>query len=153
MALRIGNALPSFDGVSWIGSALNDEELRGRPVLVQFWAVSCPACLHSMPKLEKRRREFAELGLQFVSVHRPYAPGDSDVSKVEATLREFGFSGSCALDHDEVLAARFQTGDLWPYYFLFDGEGKMRSRAAGGNGFKIVESALQRLLASQTTTA
>jgi hypothetical protein len=42
---------------------------------------------------------------------------------------------------------RFETGQYWPYYFLFDAEGKMKSRAAGDVGLAQIEKALERLLA------
>lgn len=147
MALRINDPLPSFDGIeNWINGVVNNDELNGCPVIVHFWASSCPACVLSMPKLEARKREMAAHDVRFVLVHRPRMAADRNAQKVEATLRAHGIESPCALDEKEVLAARFQTADSWPYYFLFDGEGKLRSRAAGGIGFNLVETALHRLI-------
>lgn len=149
MALRINDALPSFDGIeNWINGNIAGNELRGCPVIVHFWAVSCPACVLSMPKLEARKRDMAAQNVRFVLVHRPRMASDRDAQKVEEALRAHGIESPCALDESEVLAARFQTADSWPYYFLFDGSGQLRSRAAGGVGFNLIEAALHRLVAS-----
>jgi hypothetical protein len=51
------------------------------------------------------------------------------------------------IDNTHEVGDRFETGQYWPYYFLFDAEGKMKSRAAGDVGLAQIEKALERLLA------
>ena len=52
MALRVGTHLPSLEGATqWFNGETNAEELRGHPVLIHFWSVSCPACLYNMESL------------------------------------------------------------------------------------------------------
>lgn len=52
----------------------------------------------------------------------------------------------CAIDNELMISSRYETGGVWPYYFLFDGEGRMRCRAAGTGGLRLVEDSLKRLL-------
>lgn len=151
MALKVGAPLPSLDGVAqWINGAVSAEELRGHPVLFDFWALSCPYCIRNLPRLNQWRDQYAEQGLKIVAVHLPRYEGDHDVAQVRDTLQEHAVLESCALDHEGVLAARFETASIWPYYFLFDAQGTMRSRAAGYPGLQLLEKALQRSLSLPT---
>lgn len=147
MALRVGTPLPSFEGATqWFNGEVTTAELSNHPVLIHFWAVSCPACVGSVPALEHGRKTYASQGLRFVSVHLPRLNSDHDAGKVQEAIEKHGIVWPCAVDSDGVIGERFETCDIWPYYFLFDAEGRMRSRAAGRVGLRLVESALQRLL-------
>ena len=152
MALKVNSPLPSLDGISqWMNGAVSVEELRGHPVLFDFWALSCPFCLMNLPRLHEWREQYAEQGLKIVAVHLPMRPVDRDADAVRAALEERAITDPCALDHDGILAARFETAGIWPYYFLFDAQGEMRSRAAGQMGLTLLEKALQRNLALSIT--
>ena len=79
----------------------------------------------------------------------PRMEADMDVEKVKAAMEEMGLMGPCAIDNDHAIGDRFQTGGMWPCYFLFDAEGKLRSRAAGVLGLKMAENSLKRLMELQ----
>ncbi len=130
-----------------MNGAVSGEELRGHPVLFDFWALSCPFCILNLPRLHEWRDQYAEQGLKIVAVHLPMREGDRNADLVRAALEEHSISEPCALDHSGVLAERFETAGIWPYYFLFDAAGAMRSRAAGYSGLQLLEKALQRSLA------
>lgn len=148
MALKVGAPLPSLDGISqWMNGAVSTDELRGHPVLFDFWALSCPFCLMNLPRLHEWREQYAEQGLKIVAVHLPMRAVDDNPDAVRAALQERDITDPCALDHDGVLAERFETAGIWPYYVLFDAQGAMRSRAAGQMGLALLEKALQRALA------
>lgn len=148
MALKVGTLLPSLEGIpQWVNGAVSAEELQGHPVLFDFWALSCPFCIHNLPRLHEWRDQYTAQGLKLVAVHHPMREADRNTYSVRATLKEFDIKDPCALDHDGILATRFETAGLWPYYFLFDAQGTMRSRAAGHSGLQLLEKALQRSLA------
>ena len=55
MPMRIGDALPSFEGAtSWLNETTESAEQisKGNPTLVYFWATSCGICKENMPKLQ-----------------------------------------------------------------------------------------------------
>ena len=145
MALRVGAPLPSLEGATrWFNEEITYEELRGHAVLIHFWSVSCPACLYNMDALQKWKSDYGANGLRLLGVHLPRTPEDHDVEWVEQAIKEHGITWPCAIDNESILGERFDTGTVWPYYFLFDAEGKMRSRAAGGVGLRLLENALRR---------
>jgi thiol-disulfide isomerase/thioredoxin len=145
MPLRIGMEMPSLEGATeWINGEASTERLKGAPTLVQFWAVSCYICKNNMPRIESWKEKYEDMN--FVSIHMPRQESDTDVAAVTAAVAEFGIDEPCAVDNDHIIGERFQTSGYWPYYFLFDAEGKMKSRAAGDAGLGMIETAIKRLV-------
>jgi len=150
MPLPIGTCLPPLDGATeWLDEPIAIYAIQGRPTLVQFWAVSCPICKINMPSLLRFLETYHQDGLQLLSVHRPRMDSDMDVETVRAAAVELELTGPCAIDNAHTVGDLFQTGGVWPCYFLFDAEGKLRSRAAGQLGLKMAENSLKRLLAPE----
>jgi thiol-disulfide isomerase/thioredoxin len=148
MPLRIGTDLPELTGATeWLnGDEVSVAELAGSPTLIHFWAVSCYMCKNNLPTLEQWKKTYGPKGLKIVAIHMPRQETDLEVAKVREALSAFSMDEPCAVDNEHTIGDRFETGGLWPSYFLFDAEGKMRSRAAGDAGLTSIGSALKRLL-------
>ncbi len=150
MPLPIGTCLPPLSGATeWLDAPIETSALQGRPTLVQFWAVSCPICKINMPSLLDFLETYQDDGLQLLSVHMPRMEADMDVAKVRVAADELALTGPCAIDNEHTIGDLFQTGGVWPCYFLFDASGKLRSRAAGSLGLKMAENSLKRMLAPE----
>lgn len=54
------------------GRRLETASLRGRPVLVNFWATSCGPCVAEMPALAALYRDYRPRGLELLAVAMPY---------------------------------------------------------------------------------
>ncbi len=146
MPLQIGTSLPSFEGATeWLGGETVSEG-TGQPTLVQFWAVSCPICKMNVPRLLEFLDTYRSSGLRLVSVHMPRMEADMDSTQVRQAMTDMNLAGPCAIDNAHTVGERFQTGGVWPYYFFFDADGRLRSRAAGALGLKMAEKSLVRLL-------
>ena len=150
MPLPIGPCLPPLSGATeWLDAPVATDALHGRPTLVQFWAVSCPICKINMPGVLSFLETYQADGLQLLSVHRPRMEADMDIDKVRAAAEELQLTGPCAIDNEHTVGDLFQTGGVWPCYFLFDAGGRLRSRAAGNLGLKMAENSLKRMLAPE----
>ena len=148
MPLPIGTPLPSFEGATdWLDRPFSAS--AARPLLVQFWAVSCPVCKLNMPGVLSFLETYRDHGLQLVSVHMPRMDADMDIEKVRVAAEELSLTGPCAIDNAHTVGDLFQTGGVWPCYFFFDADGKLRSRAAGNLGLKVAENSLKRILAAE----
>jgi hypothetical protein len=146
MPLRIGAELPELtDATEWVGPSVTREELIGSPALIHFWSVSCYICKNNLPTLHTWKETYGPQGLKVVAVHMPRSEAELDVEKVKAAIVEHGITEPCAIDNEHEIGDRFQMAGLWPHYFLFDAEGKMRSRAAGDAGLKMIDTSLKRL--------
>lgn len=147
MSLRVGASMPGFEGATlWLNVEGLPENWHDSPLLVQFWAISCPICKANIPTLQEWKTLYAPQGVRFVAVHMPRSPHDTDVSAVERAVVEMGLSEPCAIDNAHAIGDRFETNGVWPCYFLFDANGKLKRHAAGVVGLKLLASALQSLL-------
>lgn len=151
MAMRIGSEMPSLDGATeWIGStAAEAEELtRGTPTLVHFWAVSCGICKENLPRLASWREQHKQEGLRLIAVHMPRFEADTNVEAVRQAIARYDIREPCAVDNQHKLRDAFKNDQGYvPAYYLFDGEGKLRSFAAGERGLDMLSASLDRVLA------
>lgn len=157
MPMRIGDAMPSLAGATtWFNGSLEDttEDVKGKPTLVHFWAVSCGICKEKMPQLQELKSKYGELGLQTIAVHMPRYEADTDLDTVNEAIESNKITEPTAVDSLHKLKDAFQNEQGWvPVYFLFDAEGKLKSRAAGEFGVSVLNSALEKMFAASAATA
>lgn len=149
MPMKIGDALPTFEGATgWLNELQETAEdyVKDSPTLVYFWATSCGICKENMPKLRELKTRFKDLGLKTVAVHMPRYEADTDIDQVKKTVEEHCIDDICAIDNEHKLKNAFLNEQGWvPVYYLFDSEGKLKSRAAGEFGIGVLTTALERL--------
>ena len=69
----IGKPAPSIEAEHWInGEATSLEELKGKVVLLDFWAVWCGPCIMTFPELKHLKQEYADKGLVILGATRRY---------------------------------------------------------------------------------
>ncbi len=153
MPMRIGDAMPALDGAtSWYHGSLEhtNEHIKGKPTLVHFWAVSCGICKDKMPQLNELKAKYGELGLESVAVHMPRYEADTDLDTVKEAVETNHIAGPIAVDSLHKLKDAFLNEQGWvPVYYLFDAEGKLKTRAAGEFGIGIVQTALDKMFGTQ----
>jgi thiol-disulfide isomerase/thioredoxin len=149
--MKIGTEMPSFDGATdWISGSAEEtvEVVKGHPTLVHFWAISCSYCKANMPRVAEWREQHKDAGLRVIAIHMPRYPADTNLTAVRTAVADQGIDEPCAVDNLHKLRDAFQNDHGYvPAYYLFDGEGKLRSFAAGERGLILLSSALERTLA------
>jgi peroxiredoxin len=106
-------ALEDLHGKKW---ALKD--LRGKVVLVNFWATWCPPCRSEMPNLETLYKKFKNEGLVVLSI------SDEDASKVKPLIDEYRFSYPILLDPGRIVGKEYNIEGI-PKSFVYDRDGKL----------------------------
>lgn len=157
MPMKLGEQIPSFEGATeWLNELQEtaDDYVSGSPTLVYFWATSCGICKENMPKLQELKAKFKDKGLRTVAIHMPRYEADTDLEKVKATVAEHSIDDVCAIDNKHKLKDAFLNEQGWvPVYYLFDAEGKLKSRAAGEFGIGVVTGALEKMFSAQAANA
>jgi thiol-disulfide isomerase/thioredoxin len=157
MPMRIGDAIPAFEGATdWLNELQEtaDEYVAGSPTLVYFWATSCGICKENMPKLNELKAKFKDRGLKTVAIHMPRYEADTDLEKVKADIAKHCIDDVCAVDNKHRLRNAFLNEQGWvPVYYLFDAEGKLKSRAAGEYGIGVLTGALEKMFAAREAAA
>jgi peroxiredoxin len=106
-------ALQDLSGKTWTFA-----ELRGKVVLVNFWATWCPPCRKEMPDLETLYERFSSKGLVVLGI------SDEETAKVEPFIRERKVSFPVLLDPGRKVNEMFVVEGI-PKSFVYDREGKL----------------------------
>lgn len=155
--MRIGDPMPSMEGATtWFNGSWEDqqEHIKGKPVLVHFWAVSCGICKDKMPQLNELKAKYGALGLHTIAVHMPRYEADTDLDTVNEAIEANKLTEPTAVDSLHKLKDAFLNEQGWvPVYYLFDAEGKLKTRAAGEYGVGVLTTALEKMFAAQSAAA
>ena len=151
MPLRMDTPLPSLEGgTDWFNSPqpITNEDLKGHPVLIHYWSISCGICKESLPDVNRWVDQFKEDGLKIVSVHMPRQESDTNVDAVKEAIDEWEVKQPCVVDNWHEITNRFENKYV-PAYYLFDLEHKLRHFQAGEKAVKMVEPVIERVLKAQ----
>jgi cytochrome c biogenesis protein CcmG/thiol:disulfide interchange protein DsbE len=109
-----GSAAPSFELPLLDGSGvLTDEDLRGRPVVINFWASWCIPCREEAPLLEETWRAYRDQGVVFLGVNIKDAESDA-----RRFVREFDITYPVVRDLDQRLTRDFGVKGLPETFFV-----------------------------------
>jgi thiol-disulfide isomerase/thioredoxin len=138
---------PEFPAnVTWLqGGPLKMAELRGRPVLIDFWDYTCVNCIHTLPYVNEWHRRHASLGLTVVGVHAPEFSFGRESGNVLRAVREQRIEYPVVLDNEYAIWQLY-ANRYWPAKYLVDAEGYIRGYHHGEGAYRETEEALQALL-------
>ncbi|MDR6225924.1 redoxin domain-containing protein [Desmospora profundinema] len=146
MALRLRTPMPELKGATeWVNGEVNNEELKGKPVLVHFWSISCGLCKENMPEVLKIRDENRDKGLRVIGIHMPRSEKDTQIGPVKETIEKYEMTHPQAIDNQHRIVDAFEN-QFVPAFYLFDEEGQLRHRSAGEKALKMMEKPLKRVL-------
>lgn len=104
------------------GRAWTLKELRGKVVLVNFWATWCPPCRKEMPDLDALYRRFKNQGLVILAI------SDEDASTVKTFLAERDITYPILLDPGRKVNELFEVEGI-PKSFVYDHAGKLAAES------------------------
>ncbi len=139
--------LPPLTGATgWLNSApLTRESLRGKVVVVDFWAYSCINCLRTMPYVNAWYRHYKDSGLVVLGVHSPEFAFEKDIENVRAAVQKFDIQYPVALDSDLAIWKAFNN-KFWPAHYFVDAKGQIRGHHFGEGKYARSEREIRRLL-------
>ena len=142
----VGQMAPELRASEWINSQpLTLEGLRGKVVLIDFWAFDCPECEKTMPHLKEMHAKYADKGLVVIGVHTPRAPYEKNVGKVRETAESRMLEYPIAIDH-EYLTWTDYLCQAWPTHYVVDQHGVIQLSHTGAGRYEGTEEVIQRLL-------
>jgi len=138
---------PDVTFISIDGQKISSQSLRGKVVMVNFWATSCATCVKEMPQMVETYQQFKDQGLEFVAVAMSYDRPDY-VLNYTAT-RKLPFK--VALDSGGDLAKQFGDVAMTPTTFVIGKDGKILKRYLGEPDFASLHALLQKSLNAKST--
>lgn len=147
MPLRMDTPMPALEGgTDWFNSdPISNEDLKGYPVMVHFWAISCGICKESLPEINEWLTRYGEQGLRILSVHMPRQESDTNVAAVKEAIDEYEVKQPCVVDNWHTITDAFENKFV-PAFYIFDADHKLRHFQAGEKAAKMVEPVIQRVL-------
>lgn len=125
------------------GSKGQTADLRGKVVLVNFWATSCTTCVHEMPQIVATHEKYKAKGYETLAVAMSYDPPAFVANFAETRKLPF----KVAIDNTGAIAQRFGNVQLTPTTFLLNKRGEIVKRYVGEPDFAALHELVERLLA------
>jgi peroxiredoxin len=118
------------------------DELRGKVVLVNFWATSCPGCIKEMPDMVESYKLYRDRGFEIIAVAMSYDPPNYVLNFVQTRQLPF----PVALDVDGEHARAFGNVQLTPTSFIIGKDGRILEQKLGELDFIRLNALLEREL-------
>ena len=132
--VKVGEEAPNFSVEMFDGSTVSLAELRGKVVLLNFWATWCPPCREELTHVQEEIIDrFAERPFVFLPVSR----GESREA-VAAFREETGYEFPMGLDSTRTVYDRFASNYI-PRNFLIDAKGKVVAATVGFDDLEFEE--------------
>ena len=147
---------PAIAGIQqWFNTpddaALTAAQLKGKVVLIDFWAYSCINCQRAITHVEAWYKNYAADGLVVIGVHSPEYAFEHVASNVEAGAARLHITYPVALDNNYTTWNNFGN-DSWPAEYLVDASGVVRHVDIGEGGYSTTESLIRQLLTAAHPT-
>jgi peroxiredoxin len=124
------------------GQPIALDELRGKVVLVNFWATSCPGCIKEMPGMVETYNQYKDRGFEIVAVAMRYDPPNYVANFVRTRQLPF----PVALDVDGEHARAFGNVQLTPTSFIIGKDGRILEQKLGELDFAKLKALLDKEL-------
>jgi peroxiredoxin/outer membrane lipoprotein-sorting protein len=135
-----GAAAPDFTLRDPSGRAVRLADLRGKVVVVDFWATWCPPCRAQMPALQKMQNELGGKGLVVLGL---------DVGEDAETVSEFArkesYTFRLLLGAEPDVSAKYFV-EAYPTTFVVDRQGRIAFRELGGSAAEELRAVVERAL-------
>ena len=138
---------PNIELTTLDGKQMALDSLRGKVVLVNFWATSCPGCVNEMPALADIYRKYQPRGLEVVAVAMNYDPPEY----VRNYARQRNLPFTVALDTTGKAAEAFSQVKLTPTSFVIDRKGHIIQQTIGELDFAQLKTLLEQQLGGGTS--
>ena len=142
---------PEITGISsWINSPpLQPTSLKGKVVLVDFWAYSCINCVRTLPYLNYWYHKYHSKGLVVIGVHTPEFAFEKNPNNVQNAIIRYGIHYPVALDNHFITWRNF-SNRYWPAHYLISKTGDVVYEHFGEGDYEVTENNIRFLLGIHT---
>ncbi len=144
---------PEFKGIDqWLNSyPLTMQSLRGKVVLIDFWAYSCINCLRTLPHVNAWYDKYKDDGFVVIGVHTPEFKFGKSADRVLAAIRKYDINYPVALD-SQMATWNAWSNRYWPAKYLVDRDGTVIMHHYGEGHYQEIEDAIRKALGLEPLT-
>jgi len=136
----INEPAPAFALKDFEGNSVSLASLKGKVVVVDFWATWCGPCIASMPGMKKAQDKYkGNPNVKFLFVDT-WEKVDNKLQNAKDFMTKKGYDFHVLLDTEDNVVSDFKVSGI-PTKFIVDGKGNIRFKAVGfdGNDDALVE--------------
>lgn len=136
------SAAPNVTFTTIEGKKIPMADLKGKVVLVNFWATDCPGCVKEMPALVNTYNQYNKKGFEIIAVAMPYDPPAQVLNYTKQKALPF------PVMHDgfSEITDKFGGISLTPTTYIFDKQGHLLRRTIGNIDFNDLNVILNQEL-------
>lgn len=124
------------------GKQISLASLKGKVVLVNFWATDCPGCIKEMPQLINTYHQYHEKGLEIIAVAMHY----DQASQVLNYSKSQSLPFPVMHDSSAEISNKFGQVSLTPTAFIYNKQGQLLQRTMGELDFNALQQLLNKEL-------
>ncbi len=148
--LQICGPAPDLKGITaWLNTPgdkpIDLHALRGKVVLVDFWAYSCINCQRAIPHYEGWYKAYHDDGFEVIGVHTPEYAFEKVTGNVEKGAADLGITYPIALDNRYSTWTNYRNR-YWPAEYLIDANGVVRHVKFGEGDYNGTEKVIRELI-------
>lgn len=141
---------PDIKGITkWLntpgGAPVDLKSLRGKVVLIDFWAYSCINCQRATPHLVDWYDAYRDRGLEVIGVHTPEYAFEKEQANVVSGAADLGITYPVAMDNAFSTWTNYRNR-YWPAHYLIDKQGVVRHIKFGEGDYATTERLIRQLL-------
>ena len=141
---------PDIKGITkWLNTPGNSpidlKSLRGKVVLIDFWAYSCINCQRAIPHVVGWYDAYRDKGFEVIGVHTPEYAFEKVEANVLSGAKDLGITYPIAMDNAFSTWTNYRNR-YWPAEYLIDQQGTVRHVKFGEGGYDDTEKLIRQLL-------
>ncbi len=143
---------PDLKGITaWLNipgdKPIDLKALRGKVVLIDFWAYSCINCQRAIPHVEGWYKAYHDDGFEVIGVHTPEYAFEKVTGNVKKGAADIGITYPIALDNSYSTWTNYRN-QYWPAEYLIDAGGVVRHVSFGEGDYDGTEKLVRELITS-----
>lgn len=148
---------PDIRGITaWLntpgGGPVDLKALRGKVVLIDFWAYSCINCQRATPHLVDWYDAYRDRGFEVIGVHTPEYAFEKVQANVVSGAEDLGITYPVAMDNAFSTWTNYRNS-YWPAHYLIDKQGVVRHIKFGEGDYANTEKLIRELLSDNDDSA